>query len=165
LRQCYDERDPVDVTVSGAVHPKLEFVGYAEGPAAEAWGLIAEIFFNYGRPRAMSIGQELDLSPPQGLVLRLLDQPRRMGELAAMMHCDNSNMTGIVDRLEERGLVQRVAAAKDRRVKLIEVTERGNELREEQHRRMAEPPPLLANLSDDDQVALRDLLRRALDGG
>ena len=30
-----------------------------------------------------------------------------MSELAEAMRCDNSNVTGIADRLEDRGLVER----------------------------------------------------------
>ncbi len=123
---------------------------------------MSEMLFNYGRPRAMQAGAEFDLSPPQGLVLRFLDMPRPMGELAALMHCDNSNMTGIVDRLEERGLVQRTAAEGDRRVKLIAPTDEGMRVRDEMTRRMAAPPDVIANLSAADQRALRDILRRAL---
>ena len=131
--------------------------------AAEAWGALTQVFFTYGRPKIMSAGQELMISPPQGIVLRFLDQPRPMGELAAMMHCDNSNMTGIVDRMEERGLVRRASAEGDRRVKLIELTDEGARVREEMARRIAEPPEPIANLSPTDQRALRDILRRALD--
>jgi DNA-binding MarR family transcriptional regulator len=136
---------------------------YVTGPAAEAWALIGRTFFEHGKPRMMAIGQELDLSPPQSLVLRLLDQPRPMGELATTMHCDNSNMTGIVDRLEERGLVERGVADYDRRVKLIALTAQGEKIRDELDRRMAVPPEVIANLSAADQKSLRDILRRALD--
>jgi DNA-binding MarR family transcriptional regulator len=135
---------------------------YVTGPAGEAWALIGRTFFEHGKPRMMAINQELDLSPPQGFVLRLLDQPRPMGELAVTMHCDNSNMTGIVDRLEERGLVERGVAANDRRVKLIALTDEGERVRDELDRRMAVPPEAIANLSERDQKALRDILRRAL---
>lgn len=138
---------------------------YAEGPAAEAWALMGEIFFAHGRPKMMSANQALELSPPQGIVIRFLDQPRPMGELAAMMHCDNSNMTGIVDRLEERGLVQRTLAPRDRRVKMIELTDRGRELREELNRRMAEPPDVIKKLSRADQEALREILERVAENG
>lgn len=130
--------------------------------AEQAWGLVARLFFEHGRPRMMDANQELELSPPQGIVLRFLDQPRPMGELAALMRCDNSNMTGIVDRLEERGLVERTAAERDRRVKLIALTEHGRELRDELGRRMAEPPEVIENLSAADLRALRDILRRAV---
>jgi len=133
--------------------------------ATEAWGAVSELFFKHGRPKIMSAGQDLMLSPPQGIVLRFLDQPRPMGELATMMHCDNSNMTGIVDRLEERGLVRRAAAEGDRRVKLIELTEEGARVRGEMARRIAEPPEVITGLSVADQRALRDILRRALKQG
>ena len=132
--------------------------------AEQAWALVARLFFEHGRPKMMDANQELELSPPQGIVLRFLDEPRPMGELAALMRCDNSNMTGIVDRLDERGLVERTAAERDRRVKLIALTERGREIRDELNRRMAEPPEVIERLSLADQRALRDILRRGLGG-
>ena len=95
--------------------------------------------------------------------LRLLDEPRPMGEMAEAMHCDNSNITGIVDRLEERGFVERRAAEHDRRVKLIALTRDGVRLREELNKRMAEPPDALANLSEADQRKLSEILARGLD--
>ena len=139
-----------------------QLLKYANGPAGEAWALIAELFFVHGRPRMMVAGQEFDLSPPQSIVLRLLDEPRPMGELAQLMHCDNSNLTGIVDRLTERGLVQRTQADGDRRVRLIALTDRGREVREELNRRMAEPPAPLTELDPEDQAQLREIMRRAL---
>ena len=145
--------------------PKLgpELLAHANGPAGEAWAALAELFFHHGRPKIMNAGQALELSPPQGIVMRFLDEPRPMGELAAMMRCDSSNMTGIVDRLEERGLVERTAAEGDRRIKLIALTRQGQELRTEMTRRMAEPPEPIERLTAKDQRALRDILRRALD--
>jgi DNA-binding MarR family transcriptional regulator len=132
------------------------------GAATEAWALMGELFFEHGRPRMMAAGQEFDLSPPQSIVVRLLDEARPMGELAQLMHCDNSNMTGIVDRLEERGLVRRTQAEGDRRIRLIALTDTGVELREELNRRMAEPPAALAELGEADQERLRDIMQRAL---
>jgi MarR family transcriptional regulator, organic hydroperoxide resistance regulator len=130
--------------------------------ATEAWALIGQLFFEHGRPRMMALSQEYELSPPQSIVLRLLDEPRPMGELAQLMHCDNSNLTGIIDRLEERGLVERTQAEGDRRVRLIALTDRGREIREELNRRMAEPPEPLTELGEADQAQLRDILARAL---
>jgi DNA-binding MarR family transcriptional regulator len=113
------------------------------------------------RPRMVEIWREFDLMPPQQLVLGLLDQPRPMGELANAMHCDNSNITGIVDRLEERGLVERRAAEGDRRVKLVALTDGGREIREELTRRRGEPPRELAELSKADLEKLDQILTRA----
>ena len=94
-----------------------------------------QFFFSKGRPRMLELWREFDLMPPQQMMLGLLDEPRPMGELAHQMHCDNSNITGIVDRLSERGLVERRAAEGDRRVKLIALTDAGRELRAELVRR------------------------------
>src|SRR4051812_50183586 len=84
--------------------------------ASEAWTAMLEFFFAKARPRMLELWREFDLMPPQQMTLGLLlDAPRPMGELAHLMHCDSSNITGIVDRLTERGLVERLAAAGDRR--------------------------------------------------
>jgi DNA-binding MarR family transcriptional regulator len=140
----------------------LDMTDYATTAAGEAWALMARLLFLEGKPRFPMIAAQLDLHPSQAMVLRLLVEPRSMGELAMAMHCDNSNVTGIVDRLEERGLAERQPAEHDRRVKLIAPTEQGSQLREELNRRMAEPPPQIEHLSAADQKALRDILRRAL---
>jgi MarR family transcriptional regulator, organic hydroperoxide resistance regulator len=139
----------------------LDIAEYASGTAGEAWALLARLLFVHGKPRFPAIARELDLHPGQAIVVRLLAEPRQMGELAEAMHCDNSNVTGIVDRLEERGLVERRAAENDRRVKLIALTPEGKHLREELNTRMAEPPEALTRLSEDDLRTLRDILARA----
>jgi MarR family transcriptional regulator, organic hydroperoxide resistance regulator len=134
----------------------------ALSPPSEAWILMHRIHWAE-KPRFMAIGQEFDLAPQQGMALRALHEPRPMGELAKFLACDNSNVTGIVDRLEERGLVERRAAEHDRRVKLIELTEEGQRVRREIERRITEPPQAIADLPEADQITLRDILRRALE--
>jgi DNA-binding MarR family transcriptional regulator len=116
------------------------------------------------RPRHIAIAAEFDLSPMQAFALRLLEPgtPLPMSDLAEALHCDASNVTGIVDRLEDRGLIARRAADHDRRVKMLVVTESGAALRERLLARISEPPLPIAALSAADQRALRDILRRAL---
>jgi len=114
--------------------------------------------------RFMAIASEFDLSPPQVMALRQLDpaEPKPMSELAIALRCDNSNVTGIVDRLEDRGLVERRPGEHDRRVKMLMITERGAQVRAGLAARLDEPPEALADLSPEDQRALRDIMRRAL---
>jgi DNA-binding MarR family transcriptional regulator len=135
----------------------------AASPASEAWALIFELL-HLSKKRFMAIASEFDLSPPQVMALRQLDpdEPKPMSELAMALRCDNSNVTGIVDRLEDRGLVERRAAEHDRRVKMLLMTPRGAEIRAQLGARLNEPPEPLAGLSPEDQLALRDIMRRAL---
>jgi DNA-binding MarR family transcriptional regulator len=116
------------------------------------------------KQRFMAIASEFDLSPPQVMALRHLDpaEPKPMSELAQALRCDNSNVTGIVDRLEDRGLVERRPGEHDRRVKMLTITERGIDVRDRLAARLEEPPEPLAALSSEDQRALRDIMRRAL---
>ena len=135
-------------------------------PSGEAWALMHELF-HASRRRFLAVASEFDLSPPQVRALGMLDpdRPVPMSELAEALHCDNSNVTGIVDRLEDRGLVERRSATHDRRVKMLAVTERGAEVRERLAERLERPPDALARLSPDDQRTLRDIMRRALEQG
>jgi MarR family transcriptional regulator, organic hydroperoxide resistance regulator len=134
-------------------------------PAAEAWSLLVGLFFS-SRPRFFALAQEFDLTPMQLRALKELHPEREvaMSALASHLFCDASNVTGIVDRLEARGLIQRRPSAEDRRVKMLRVTPEGARVREVLVERMSEPPPAIAQLSPDDQRALRDLLRRAVAG-
>jgi DNA-binding MarR family transcriptional regulator len=121
--------------------------------------------FHASRRRFLAVASEFELSPPQVRALGMLDpdRPVPMSELAEALHCDNSNVTGIVDRLEDRGLVERRSASHDRRVKMLAVTPRGAEIRERLAERLEQPPTPLAGLSPEDQRTLRDIMRRALE--
>jgi DNA-binding MarR family transcriptional regulator len=132
--------------------------------ASEAWVLIAELVASQ-RSRTMFVCSEFDLAPGQLHALKWLDpeSPKPMRDLATALACDNSNVTGIIDRLEDRGLVERRPGANDRRVKMLVVTPKGQELRREIKARMEEAPEPLLRLDAEEQKVLRDLLRKALD--
>ena len=86
-----------------------------------------------------------------------------MGRLAEALACDASNVTGLVDRLESRGLVRRQPSPEDRRVKALELTPPGARLRSKVLERMAKPPGSLGRLSADEHRALVKILKRLLD--
>jgi DNA-binding MarR family transcriptional regulator len=135
----------------------------ARAPGAEAWELLLELWHGQ-RTGLLDAAAAVGLRPAQAHLLRMLDadDPVPMRRLACAMRCDPSNVTGLADRLEERGLVERRADAADRRVKGLALTPAGAKLRDEFSARLLEPPPEIAGLPADDQRALRDALRRAL---
>jgi DNA-binding MarR family transcriptional regulator len=133
-------------------------------PAQEA----QKHFFELGMAHRTKVGAELahlGLSFSQAHALRLLDPetPMPMSALAERLFCDASNVTGIADRLETRGLVQRQSAEGDRRVKALTITPEGMKLREQVVELMTQPPAAIAALDEADQLALRDILARAVE--
>ena len=128
-----------------------------------AWELMHEVW-KASKPFIESVAGAFDLSPQQMISLKMLrnDRPMAMSELAGSLGCDASNVTSIVDRLEARGLVERRSADHDRRVKALVMTAAGVELAGRIHERMRVPPPPIANLADDDLVALCGIFERAL---
>lgn len=131
--------------------------------AQETWALLFEVIRHEMR-HFPAIAAEFELSPVQVHVLRALgESPLPMSSLAGFLGCDASNVTGLVDRLEGRGLVERQSAQHDRRVKLLVLTEAGEALRKRLLARLMVPPPSIAALSGTDLRALRDIMRRALE--
>src|SRR5436190_23971412 len=102
----------------------------ADQDACRAWQLLMKFFFAQ-RAHLPCSGAEFDLSPIQCHVLHLIEpgQPLPMGRLADTLSCDASNVTGLVDRLEARGLLRRRPSGDDRRVKVLELTPAGVRLR------------------------------------
>jgi DNA-binding MarR family transcriptional regulator len=124
------------------------------------------LFFEIGMVQRQRVGAalvDLGLTFSQAHALRLLDpeRPTPMSMLAGRLFCDASNVTGIADRLESRGLVERRSAEDDRRVRGLVLTPAGEEMRDRVQELMSEPPAAIAALSPADQRALRDILRRA----
>ncbi|MBA3264259.1 MAG: MarR family transcriptional regulator [Thermoleophilaceae bacterium] len=132
-------------------------------PAREAWELLWEVM-QANKPRFMALAQELGLSAVQLHALRMIEPGVEvpMSSLAGKLFCDNSNVTGIVDRLEARGLIERHPAEHDRRVKLLVLTGPGERIRSSATRQMTQPPPEIAALPMEHKIALRDALRAAV---
>src|SRR5437667_12890920 len=94
--------------------------------ACRAWQLLVKVFFAH-REHLPSAGTAFGLSPAQCHVLHLIEpgRPLPMGRLAETLACDASNVTGLVDRLESRGLIRRQTSPRDRRVKVLHLTPAG----------------------------------------
>jgi DNA-binding MarR family transcriptional regulator len=133
-------------------------------PACDAWPLLVQFLFVH-RAHLPPVAAELELSPAQCHVLHLIEpgRPMPMGRLAQTLACDASNVTGLVDRLESRGLVRRSPSASDRRVKVLDLTAKGSRLRDLLLDRMTAPPASLQRLTPAEQRALVRILARLLE--
>jgi DNA-binding MarR family transcriptional regulator len=112
-------------------------------------------------PRFLDIARKLELTPATLGALARLEQPRTMGEIAELLRCDPSNVTGIADALESRRLAERRPSDGDRRVKVIELSRKGEKMRDRVMGELSEPPEWLLGLSERDRKALHGVLERA----
>lgn len=103
-----------------------------------------------------------ELTPPQAFLVRLLDEPRPMRELAELLGYDASNITAIADKLEDRGLLERRSDPTDRRVRHLALTAAGCTMRTRLDRALHERMTVVSRLDEAQKVTLRDLLRVAL---
>lgn len=115
--------------------------------------------------------RQLKLTPQQAqLLCSCAHRPSSMTDLAALLKCDKTNITGLVDRVAKRDLVTRSADQNDRRVSQVTLTEHGRELVErfqgELQRRLGEQfsrwsPARRQQLIDLATAATRDLATRS----
>ena len=101
-----------------------------------------------------------DLTPVQGKLLCVLaESPRRMGELAQGFGVEKAALTGLIDRVEGRGLAERVAVPGDRRSFEVALTDAGRRSAAAFH---AEATAELEALVSVVSAAERERLRRAI---
>lgn len=132
-----------------------------EAIAADVWRMLAEYAFAMlQRGGHFEELKAMGLTPGHLKVLAALEPgtPRPMGVIADACNCDPSMATWLVDRLEERGLVERTMLATDRRVKTVVLTRLGLSTKDRLFARMYEPPDELVALNR----ATLETLRRAL---
>lgn len=131
--------------------------------------LIQEIVFQIRRlvqareHHTKELNKQYQVSTPQlNCLLTLYENgPLPPSRIAKQILVESSTVTGIIDRLEQKGFVRRVRSAHDRRKIFIELTESGNILAE------SAPPPVqqkifdgLSNLPEEDlEIILEGLSR------
>jgi DNA-binding MarR family transcriptional regulator len=129
--------------------------------AADAWRPLYELFLaEHERHLAWATG--LGASPGDLKAVMHLEPGRgeSMRSLADTWRCDASTVTWIVDRLEKQGLAERRPHERDRRVKEVVLSPRGERLREQLRERFHQPPAALAELPRADLEALRRIADR-----
>jgi DNA-binding MarR family transcriptional regulator len=107
--------------------------------------------------------QSFGLTPPQFVALFALahhGEARPMSDLTNVVLLDPPTMTGVIDRLEKGGLVERTRTDTDRRVVLVQVTPAGiNVVRQVQERLLADDVSGCSTLTDQELAETEQLLR------
>lgn len=111
-----------------------------------------------------SAASEYDITGGQAGLLMQLTEPMPMHQLAAEMTCRPSNLTGMIDRLEETQLVVRQPDEADRRVKNLVVTNKGQDTRSALRELLTSGNPFAARLNDEQLAQLHGLLAKLVEG-
>ena len=135
---------------------------HQDDPSVEAWH---DIVAAYRAVHAL-LNQQLaksSLTFPQYRVIRALGKfgAMPMNKLGEHMLVTPGNITGLVDRLERRGYIERVGAGTDRRIVTIKLTRKGEDSYQRtriQHRRLVDR--VMRGLSKEEQLSLAGLLQR-----
>lgn len=117
------------------------------------------------KPTLIQLSEAHKLPPGQMFTLCALEPGKAvpMHAVCGILHCDASNVTGIVDRLVTAGYIERKESDQDRRVKAIRLTEAGEAARSNLLQETAALDlPCAKNLSDEEQKVLKELLAKLL---
>lgn len=94
--------------------------------------IVEAIIYLYTESRRLTKDQAArhGLTGPQLSVAKILEDigDLSLSELSERINAQNSTVTGIVDRMEREGLVERKRSSDDRRVVHIRLTKKGHEL-------------------------------------
>lgn len=140
-------------------------IGENEPPEVEAYTLLRQVNSMMDTYNRFDLRSE-ELTVPQFMILNYATvEGVPLSEISARMLCDNSNLTGIVDRLIAKGYVRRRPDPQDRRVSLICLTPAGaDKLRRIKPRHHARVSRRMRSLSESQVQELRDILQRLYAG-
>lgn len=132
---------------------------------AQVWKALMTLFFDR-RDAMLGVLRQHGVTPPHAHALSvLLEEPRRMCDLAACMDYDASYITALVDRLQDFNMVERTSDPHDRRVKLIALTDFGRDVALQIQHAIATPPAEMRKLSRKERDALALLLAKIVRPG
>jgi len=141
------------------------FSGSTTAPPDERADRVVEpllALFGLFKEHADSCISAVGITMPQAMALLRLGSSMSQRELATCLRYDASNITGIVDGLEQLGLVERQVDPADRRVRRIVLTDAGAELVDRLRACLFRDEPLVGALDADEVAQLRDLLTKAI---
>ena len=129
--------------------------------ANDTWRRMTDLFHSR-KEQVMAIAAAHRLNPGAMNALLFLEpgQPCSMRTLADAWKCDASNVTWLVDRLEEHGLAERRPHPTDRRVRTVALTRKGTKMRAQIQSKLYEAPASLRELSGTDLETLGRIMRK-----
>lgn len=127
-------------------------------------------FLALSKHQMFKIAGEYGLTPAQAFVLMLTpsdnEHPRTMNYFCSLLGCDASNITGIVDGLERKKIVKRAESPTDRRVKVLIILPKGQEIKDAILGQMSDHNSsyILSKLNDEEVEQFTHLIKKITTG-
>ena len=144
-----------------SVHEPREQALSGSDLANDTWRRMTDLFHSR-KEQVMAIAAAHHLNPGAMNALLFIEpgQPCSMRTLADAWKCDASNVTWLVDRLEEHGLAERRPHPSDRRVRTVALTRKGMRMRAQIESKLHEAPATFNDLTAEDLATLNKILRK-----
>jgi DNA-binding MarR family transcriptional regulator len=144
-----------------SVHEPPEQALSGSDLANDTWRRMTDLFHSR-KEQVMAIAAAHHLNPGAMNALLFIEpgQPCSMRTLADAWKCDASNVTWLVDRLEEHGLAERRPHPSDRRVRTVALTRKGMRMRAQIESKLHEAPATFDDLTPAEVATLNKLLRK-----
>ena len=90
------------------------------------------------RQNMSKVFEDIGMTAPQIMVIRILGKERKLKitELSSKLSLPNSTVSGIIDRLEKQGLVERKRSEKDKRVVYVSISSNFKEMHQNFEKRL-----------------------------
>ena len=90
------------------------------------------------RKSTMKVFDHSGITAPQGMVIRILSKEKtlKITELSSKLGLPNSTVSGIVDRLEKLGMIERIRSEKDRRVVHVSISPKFKDMHKNFHKQI-----------------------------
>lgn len=110
------------------------------------------------------VSQDLHLHEIQVVVCLGQNGPSKMKDIGHNLSVSLSNLTVIVDKLEEKGLAERIRSTEDRRIVMVHLTNEGQAIFDAHHDMKLEMcKNMLQKLTDDERASYLMLMRKITD--
>lgn len=103
---------------------------------------------NTMRQRMHNHFKEINLTGPQGALVGTISHygEMKVSDLSEILGLSNSTVSGIIDRLEKQGLIERIRSKEDRRVVYVKITD---EYRKNSQRHFEESNKIIEEMMDE----------------
>lgn len=131
-------------------------------PSIEPYLALIELLM-LSKHSVIEAGASYKLTPMQSMTLLLLTKPQPMNSFRTTFNCDASNVTGIVDGLEQKQMAERFEHPTDRRVKMVRIKPAGIKVRADIISKLTGGKyNIFANLNEDETATFFRLIEKII---